>query len=279
MSQVLQLGPLSLPYSLLLILAAVLLANLCAKLLARRGQPDVEPQLFRLLLIALLGARLAFVWQFRQSYLAHPLDMLDIRDGGWDAQAGAIAAWAGALVYARRQPTLRKPLLSSMGLASAVWVAGSIALAATAPALAPMPQLQLQSLAPGSQSPEWVDLQSFQGKPTVINLWASWCPPCRREMPVLQRAQQEQRDVNIVFLNQGESTEVVQGFLQAQQLQLQHVLIDPKGQAGSAFKQRALPTTLFFDAQGRLQFSRVGELSHASLSEKLSRLRAAGAPM
>jgi hypothetical protein len=53
---------------------------------------------------------------------------------------------------------------------------------------------------------------------------------------------------------------------------MRNVLIDADGQAGAAFKQRALPTTLFFDAQGRLVSTRVGELSSATLTERLQAL-------
>src|SRR5690606_40886240 len=52
-----------------------------------------------------------------------------------------------------------------------------------------------------------VRLPTFIGQPTVVNLWATWCPPCRREMPVLRDAQQRYPDIAFIFANQGESAE------------------------------------------------------------------------
>ena len=114
-----------------------------------------------------------------------------------------------------------------------------------------------------------MDLAQFEGKPTVINLWATWCPPCVREMPVLHEAQAAKPEVNFVFINQGESAQRIGSWLAARNLPLRNVLLDTKGQALSAFNQRGLPTTLFFDAKGRLVGTRTGELSAASLAEKL----------
>ena len=114
-----------------------------------------------------------------------------------------------------------------------------------------------------------INLAEFKGKPTVVNLWATWCPPCVREMPMLHQAQVDRRGVNFVFLNQGESADKVGAWLQTRKLLMRNVLVDADRQAGAAFKQRALPTTLFFDAKGRLVSTRIGELSAATLSERL----------
>ena len=148
-----------------------------------------------------------------------------------------------------------------------IWALGAVVLSVrpdTGPAL---PALELTSL-----EGRPVNMAAFKGKPTVVNLWATWCPPCVREMPVLQQAQRERPGVEFVFLNQGESAEQVSTWLQARHLPLRNVLLDATRQAGAAFKQRALPTTLFFDANGRLVSTRVGELSAATLSERLQAL-------
>jgi len=126
-----------------------------------------------------------------------------------------------------------------------------------------------------------VSLASFQGKPTVVNLWATWCPPCVREMPVLQQAQAERSDVHFVLVNQGERATRVRDYLASRQLRLRNVLVDEGNALGAFTGHRALPTTLFYDAQGRLVDTRVGELSAASLAHRLSAISktpAAGAP-
>jgi thiol-disulfide isomerase/thioredoxin len=118
-----------------------------------------------------------------------------------------------------------------------------------------------------------VSLAQFKGQPTVVNLWATWCPPCVREMPVLQQAQIDNPDVNFVFVNQRESVDKVDAWLQARRLTMRNMLLDKDGQAAAAFKQRALPMTLFFNQKGRLVSARIGELSSATLTERLAALR------
>ncbi len=263
----LQIGPLALPPSLLLVFGAAALGRFTGKWVCRKTGIDVEPQLFRVLLVAVVVARLAFVWQFKDAYFASPLDILDIRDGGWDAQAGVITAWVYVFVWIRPRPALRKPLLAATGVASAVWIVGSIVLI-----LMPQEEARLPAIALPTFDGTTTSLTAFQGKPTVVNLWATWCPPCQREMPVLQRAQADHPELHFVFLNQGESSETVQRFLASRKLELHNVLLDPKGQASAQFSQSALPATLFFDARGRLVDQRIGELSHATLAQRLAAL-------
>ncbi|MGO4660136.1 TlpA family protein disulfide reductase [Ensifer sp. 2YAB10] len=112
------------------------------------------------------------------------------------------------------------------------------------------------------------------GRPTVLNLWASWCPPCRREMPILREAQANYPDINFVFVNQGESAQQVHRYLEEQDLTLSNLLLDPQGQTAASLGQVAFPTTYLFNAAGRLIDVRVGELTAATLAERLARLTA-----
>jgi len=265
MSQTFQLGPLMLPYTLLLVFAALALGIAAGRWTGRRAGIDAEPLLWRILLVGVVAARLAFVVQFQDAYLKAPLDILDLRDGGWSPLAGFAAAALVAFAVAVRRAPWRKPLGMALSTVALVWTLGTLALGATADGQARLPALRLSAL-----DGQTVALADFQGKPTVINLWATWCPPCRREMPVLQQAQAGRPDVNFVFLNQGESADQVQNFLTAQKLPLANVLLDARGEAGAALGHRALPTTLFFDAQGRLIDTRIGELSHATLLQRLA---------
>ncbi|HSC87855.1 MAG TPA: TlpA disulfide reductase family protein, partial [Polyangiaceae bacterium] len=105
------------------------------------------------------------------------------------------------------------------------------------------------------------------------NLWATWCPPCQRELPLLQRAQLANPDIEFVFLNEGEAGPLVAEFLGSRGLPLRNVLLDIKGQAGAEYGGGALPTTLLFDAQGRLVRTHVGELSSGTLAESIDLLR------
>ncbi len=270
MTQTLQLGPLALPYSLLVALAALALGGLAGRRFGRNAGIDVEPLLWRMLLVGLLGARLVFAWEWQSSYLAQPLSLLDVRDGGWNAPAGMVVACVYGLHCARGQPALRRPVLAAVLASALVGTAGGVLLLLKASPAVPLPALSLPSL----QGPP-VLLSDFAGKPTVINLWATWCPPCRREMPVLQQAQADRADVNFVFVDQGEAPAAIAAYLARHGMAgLRNVLVDERRQAGLALGgHSALPTTLFYDARGRLVEVRVGALSPATLAQRLAMLR------
>ena len=267
MPTVFQIGPLVLPTSLLFMLVAMITATLIGRWSARREGVDVEPVLFQTLFVGVIVARLAFVLQYSTTYQATPLAVFDIRDGGWRPLAGFVAAWLFVLVRQFNKPVLRKPLLTAVFAGTLIWGGGIISLSL------PRDEVKLPTLALVSLQGSSVNLAQFEGKPTVVNLWATWCPPCVREMPVLHAAQVRQAEVNFVFINQGESAQRVGSWLAARNLPLTNVLLDTQGQALGLFNQRGLPTTLFFDAKGRLVATRTGELSQASLTEKLDAIK------
>jgi thiol-disulfide isomerase/thioredoxin len=153
-------------------------------------------------------------------------------------------------------------------VAAALALAGGATRAAE---LSAVPEVPLLTLAGAAVSlPRLVE-----GRPAVVNLWATWCPPCREEMPMLAAAQAREADrVRFVFADQGEGAPAVRRYLDDEILTpLDHVLLD----AGSTLRRRAgsrgLPTTLFFDAQGRLVDRHVGPLSRDELRTKLDALR------
>lgn len=265
------LGPLVLPGALPVLGAAVLAASVAARLLRRRLQFDAEPLVWRVLLCALVAARLGFVLDYAAVYASAPWQVLNLRDGGWSPLVGWGVAWACTVTLAARRPAQRRALWATMGVASAVGLAGAVLLAqqsapqAQAPRLPPLTLVTLEG--GGALQP----LSAFAGRPVVLNLWATWCPPCVREMPVLARAQQRYPGVHFVFANQSEAPEKVQRFLATHGLALQHVLLDERGALAHHFQQRALPTTLFFDASGALVDTRTGELSDATLAQRLAR--------
>lgn len=257
-----------LPADMVLLLATVVLALVAAKLLHKRLGADVEPLIWRVLVLSLLATRLGFVLEFAALYADAPLEVLNVRDGGWEPVAGWAAAWAFTAWLAWRRPLQRRALGSVLLVATAVWWGGGWALQQTSGgAPAPrLPDIALTTLELREQP-----LARFAGQPVVLNLWASWCGPCQREMPTLERAQQRYPGVHFVFANQGESVEQVQRYLALKGLALEHVLLDRHGQVARHFQQRALPTTFFFDADGTLVEARTGELSDASIAQRMAR--------
>lgn len=254
----LKIGPLAIPTQLAILYLGLLCAWLIGWWLGRKRQANPEPILFRLLLLGLLVARIGFVTRYYDNYTSL-LSMLDIRDGGFMPLAGVVAVLLGAAWYVWRKPMLRVPLAA--GLATGVLVSGL----GFAVLHAMLSSQQLPDLSVRNLQGEPVNLHDLRGKPMVINLWATWCPPCRREMPVLQAAQQAHSEVEFVFVNQGEGQQQVERFLQQQALELDNLLLDSGARLGQSVGSLSLPTTLFYDADGILQNNHLGELSTASL--------------
>lgn len=109
------------------------------------------------------------------------------------------------------------------------------------------------------------------GQAMVVNMWATWCPPCQQEMPALARAQALHTDVRFVFVNQGESLDVVRRYLRRIPFHLEHVLVDEGNLLGKAMDSTALPMTLIYGANGQLVYSHQGLISEAVLAMQLER--------
>nr|AWJ66280.1 thioredoxin [uncultured bacterium] len=113
----------------------------------------------------------------------------------------------------------------------------------------------------------------FEGQPVIINLWATWCQPCTRELPLLAEMDAQYPQVQVLFVNQRERQSQVKDYLEAQGLDLNWVLLDPEGKLASSYQSRGLPTTLFFDTQGELVEAFLGELSMVQLFNAIQDLR------
>jgi thiol-disulfide isomerase/thioredoxin len=111
------------------------------------------------------------------------------------------------------------------------------------------------------------------GRPAVVNLWATWCPPCRLELPFLAAAQRQEPGITFVFVDQGEDAATVERYLSAVHLDLANVMLDPGNKIGREIGSTGLPITLFYDSGGRMVDSHLGALSPSLLAAKLIRLR------
>jgi thiol-disulfide isomerase/thioredoxin len=262
-------GPFALSTHLVVLFISVIVAAVVGNLVGRPRKATIGGTLADMVLAGGLVARLAFVALWFEHYRDAPWTILDIRDGGFTPWAGVfgasmVAAWRGW-----RRTTLRGPLLAGLLAGALSWtVSLAILRLGEGPTLSDLNDVSLTTL-----QGEPVNLANLaQGKPLVVNLWATWCPPCRIEMPVLEAAQLQVPGVTFVFANQGEYAPTVQKYLSTSQLSLFNVLLDTGKKLGQQVGSMALPTTLFFDASGRFVDTHIGALSSASLASKLSKI-------
>lgn len=112
---------------------------------------------------------------------------------------------------------------------------------------------------PSQDGPRW-DLSSARGKVVVLNFWASWCEPCRTEMPSLELLAQrhDAEGLLVLAVNFRETDAAVQRFLQTMPITLP-ILRDRDGAAARAFQVRVFPTTVLVGRDGRVVLSVVGE--------------------
>lgn len=252
--------------ALLLLALAVLVAVGVGRLAGRGRKRGIAYILTDMLIATAFCARIAFIAVWFDTYRAAPWAILDIRDGGFNPWAGVVGAMLAAIWHGRRRPELNRAL--SLGLMAGAFALNAMFAGMRATENTSLPKASLTTLA-GEQA----DLAKLAaGKPMVVNLWATWCPPCRREMPVLAAAQRQEAGVRFVFSNQGEDAATVRRYLDAGGLDIANVVLDRRGAIGHEVGSAGLPTTLFYDARGRLVDKHVGALSAAALAGKLARL-------
>ena len=123
-------------------------------------------------------------------------------------------------------------------------------------------------------------LSGYRGKVVLINFWATWCPPCIKEMPSLQRVweQLHREDIAVLAVNLGEPAEVVKPFLQQYPVDFP-VLLDTELTAANAWKVQGLPTTFVVDPEGQLVYRVLGdrEWDDPQILTRLRSLRKTGA--
>ena len=171
----------------------------------------------------------------------------------------AVAAVAlAAIVF-----TFRFYLAQTGGPAGGAPGGGPLALAG-----APAQSYQVKDLAGKDDG-----LASYRGHVVLVNLWASWCAPCRSETPALEQLYERDRSKGLVVLgiDQGESARSAAAFVAEMKLQYP-ILVDEDQRYGRAYAAIGLPTSLVVDRGGRIVRGIDGELSLAQMSEAVDPL-------
>jgi cytochrome c biogenesis protein CcmG, thiol:disulfide interchange protein DsbE len=119
---------------------------------------------------------------------------------------------------------------------------------------------------------ETFQLAELAGQPVLVNLWASWCPPCRAEMPAMQRVYEEYQAQGFVILavnaTDQDNLNAANAFVESLGLTFP-ILLDPSGEVSAAYEVRALPSSFFIDREGIIREVVVG----GPMSEALLRIR------
>ncbi len=162
-------------------------------------------------------------------------------------------------------------VLFALFFAVAIWQALSSAPTADSAALVgprghPAPAFSLPPLSAPSHE---VSLSAFQGKPLVVNFWASWCIPCRTEMPLLEKAYRAERG-RVIFLgiDSNDSASGARAFLA--QVHVTYVTVsDADGSVANRFGLYGLPTTIFISPSGKILGRHIGQLRADTLRTAL----------
>ncbi|MDF2606516.1 MAG: alkyl hydroperoxide reductase [Bacillales bacterium] len=129
------------------------------------------------------------------------------------------------------------------------------------------PDFELQTLTGQS-----VKLSDLRGKKVILNFWATWCGPCKVEMPEIQKFYEKVgNDVTILAISVAENPSVVTNFINNTNYTFP-ILLDPAPVASNTYKIISIPTTYFIDSKGVISDSIVGTTTYDMLKIKYSKL-------
>lgn len=262
---VLTLGPLAFPVERLLAVGLIWMVLAGSLWLARRDGQRARRAPWLAVWIGVLAARVSFVVSHWQAYAPDPATVAYVWQGGFEPVAGIIAA---AAVFAFGMGSFRKVAGSVLilAVASGLW-SGYLALEAQKPRR-PFPDgIRLADL-----NGRPVLLDDLRGQPFVVNLWASWCGPCRREMPMFVEIASKTPGVAVLLVNQSEDLRLIQRFLKDEGLPAGNILSDRGAALSRLTDSPGLPTTIFVRSDGMIENAHTGQLSRAALLHGIERL-------
>ncbi|MGB3901254.1 MAG: TlpA disulfide reductase family protein [Mesorhizobium sp.] len=258
------LGPIVLAADRFAVILGIFTFTLVTGMMTRRVDRRFHTWSWWVLFGGIAAARLGHVALHWQSFAAEPLRIFALWQGGFHLPT-ALAAIALSIVLVLRGARLRLWALLPVALALVVWNTATHLTGGTQ-------AIALPASAYRTLDGDVYSLTEAPGKPMVINLWATWCPPCRREMPMMAELAGSMDEAEFVFANQGESRDAIDRYLAENGIALDHVLLDSFGELARHYGAPGLPATLFVGADGVLSHAHLGEISRETLQSRISGL-------
>jgi thiol-disulfide isomerase/thioredoxin len=271
----LSLGPFTVPLRLLAVAAVLAAAIVVARIpLARhrRLRSLVTDRLANAIVIFVVVWKLAPAALNPAELFRDPLPLLMGSPGLPGVIAGALAGAAYLAISILRHQGLRRaavvPLLIFVGVSLLGIGAMEVASLAPPASLSPSPRAAPELSLPTLDGP-WMSLDALRGKVVIVNFWATWCPPCRAELPALAAFARAQGAGGTVLLGVNATTseqseETVRAFVGKHGLDFA-VLLDRSGEASETWGVRAYPTTFVIDRYGGVSAERTGAVDPAWL--------------
>lgn len=257
-------GPLVLAADRASAVAGIMAFLVVSGLIARKLDGSLAKWSSFALFAGLAAARAGHVAMHWDSFSLEPSRIFAVWQGGFYWPAG-VAAAVILLLPLVRGSVARAAGLASLAVGLFVW--HSAMLLTSGVEAIPLPEKPLQTLAG-----EGISLSAFGKQPMVINLWASWCPPCRREMPMMVETAKASKGITFVFANQGEDALRVRSYLAMEGIDPPNLLLDGLGVLGRHYKAVGMPATLFIGRDGTLVDAHIGEISREVFERKISDL-------
>ena len=258
------LGPLAFATDRLAAILGIMVFLAVGTFLARRHDGRLGPWSTTAVLAGLIAARAVHVLVHIESFLEEPWRVFFVWQGGF-SWGGAMIGVAITLAFLARDSRRSLPLAAASLVSGVfVWfVLGTLWQVAEGPAA---PRFALGTV----DGTQMISLADRNGRPAVVNLWATWCPPCRREMPLLAETALARKDVDFLFANQGEGSAKIRAYLKDENLEIENVLVDPMRSLSSHYGAPGMPVTLFLRPDGTVATTHFGEISREALNAAIA---------
>jgi cytochrome c biogenesis protein CcmG/thiol:disulfide interchange protein DsbE len=235
--------------------------------------------------VADMDAEMARIAQDRTAELEQAYRILSDpeRRRRYDAElhGGSVAAGIERRNLTRREGVLAMAgILVAMVVIGIIWVVTTDDTSVDGQAMGevnrPAPGFTLNTLDGGQ-----IDLETYRGQIVLVNFWASWCEPCKRELPALQQAYETYADEGLMVIGinltddellQGATTSELSRFIDQYGVTYP-IGLDVEGQTTDDYRVFPLPTSFFIDADGQIRYAHIGELTLTDISVRFNELR------